>query len=124
MQSMNDMKENRLIPIPEGLEFRLSNLIDELEKEEKRKKRSFFAKIASIAATFLLIGSVAWFFVPEKKLVSEKSQLTAQDLEMMEEAHKALEIVVVKFNKGLTQLEQVNTSVQKADKLLHKNLKF
>ena len=84
MDELN-LKTLEQIPIPEGLEERLSAKIDEWEKEEKQqevKHRSLFPKAlryTAVAASVVLVVGVGIHLLSQDKYMDLAEQDTYQD---------------------------------------------
>ena len=110
------------ITVPDGLETKLEQLIDNLaEQEMQTKRRRLWVSIFSVAASIALLLSVSMFFHTQQP---NHSQLTAQNIENPELAYletlKALGKVSVNFNKGMNQLAFVSTEIEKTNYILNK----
>ena len=133
-------KELEQIPIPEGLEERLSAKIDEWEDREKRKvngepsvqriqksKYLFpsYLKVTAIAASVALVFGVGYYFLNNNE---EKVNLAEQDtyqdpIVAQQEAQKALNLLAYNLNKGMGHLEKAKALSDKAENTLNKQLK-
>ena len=120
MEQLN-WKELEQIPIPEGLEERLSAKIDEWASEEQgaRGKKiaqtpSYLAsrpwhliRYSAIAACIALVFGVGYYFLSQKDPVNLAEQDTYQDpVVAQREAEKALNLLAYNLNKGMGQLEK------------------
>ena len=124
-----DYKALEQIPIPEGLEERLSAKIDEWEKEEKQqkaKRRMLLPKAlryTAIAASVALVFGVGYHLLNQDKYMNLAEQDTYQDpLLAQQEAQKALTLLAVNLNKGMGQLEKAKALSDKAEKTLNEQL--
>jgi len=127
------------IPIPEGLEARLSAKIDEWEQEETKQKAQrrrllpsalrYMAVAASIA---LVVGVGLHLMRQDKQLPSSREgqgvglaeQDTYQDpLLAQQEAERALNLLAYNLNKGMGHLEKVKALSDKTEKSFNKQLK-
>ena len=119
-------KELEQIPIPEGLEERLSAKIDEWEKEEKRKVKPLasYLKITAIAACVALVFGVGYYFLQQKEEpVNLAEQDTYQDPTIaQQEAEKALNLLAYNLNKGMGQMEKAKAISDRAEMTLNKQL--
>ena len=121
----NDWKDEDIL-IPDGLEARLEQLIDNLAEQEKQtKRRRLWVSTFSAAAGIALLLSIGVFFYPKQ---TGHWQLTAQaEIENPERAYietlKALEKVSVNFNKGMDQLAGVSEKLDKTNHILDKTFK-
>lgn len=125
-------KELEQIPIPEGLEERLSAKIDEWEEEEKKATRSrlipltSYLKVTAIAASIALVFGVGFYFLQQKEdPVNLAEQDTYQDPSVaQQEAQKALNLLAYNLNKGMGQLEKAKAISDRTETTLNKQLKM
>ena len=124
-----DYKALEQIPIPEGLEERLSAKIDEWEKEEKlqkAKRRSLFPKAmryTAAAASVVLIVGVGIHLLSQDKYMNLAEQDTYQDpMLAKQEAERALTLLAVNLNKGMGHLEKAKALSDKTEKTLNEQL--
>lgn len=131
-------KELDQIPIPEGLEERLSAKIDEWEDREKRKvngepsvqriqksKYLFpsYLKVTAIAASVALVFGVGYYFLSHEEPVNLAEQDTYQDpVVAQQEAEKALNLLAYNLNKGMGQLEKAKAISDRTELTLNKQL--
>ena len=131
MEGLN-WKELEQIPIPEGLEERLSAKIDEWEESEKRKVKSeklkhlfpSYLKVTAIAASVALVFGVGYYFLNNNE---EKVNLAEQDtyqdpVVAQQEAEKALNLLAYNLNKGMGQLEKAKAISERTETTLNKQL--
>ena len=119
------------IPIPEGLEERLSAKIDEWEQEEKKgqkaQRRTLLPKTlryAAVAASFALVFGVGYRLLSEDSIVNLAEQDTYQDPRVaQQEAERALNLLAYNLNKGMGHLEKVKALSDKTEKSFNKQLK-
>ena len=131
MEGLN-WKELEQIPIPEGLEERLSAKIDEWEEEEKKATRSrlipltSYLKVTAIAASIALVFGVGFYFLQQKEdPVNLAEQDTYQDPSVaQQEAQKALNLLAYNLNKGMGQLEKAKAISDRTETTLNKQLKM
>ena len=122
-----DYKALEQIPIPEGLEERLSAKIDQWEQEEqKAQRRRLFPKalhyIAAAASVALVIG-VGYNLVSQEKNRILAEQDTYQDpIKAQQEAERALTLLAVNLNKGMGHLEKAKALSDKTEKTLNEQL--
>ena len=137
MEGLN-WKELDQIPIPEGLEERLSAKIDEWEDREKRKvngepsvqriqksKYLFpsYLKVTAIAASVALVFGVGYYFLSHEEPVNLAEQDTYQDpVVAQQEAEKALNLLAYNLNKGMGQLEKAKAISERTETTLNKQL--
>ena len=123
-----DYKALEQIPIPEGLEERLSAKIDEWEKEEKQQKtqRHRLPRILSYtaaAACVALVLGVGIHFLSQDKYMNLAEQDTYQDpMVAQEEAQKALTLLAVNLSKGMGHLEKAKALSDKTEETLNEQL--
>ena len=130
MDELN-LKALEQIPIPEGLEERLSAKIDEWEKEEKQqtvKRRSLFPKtlryIAAAASVALVVG-VGIHLLSQEKYHDLAEQDTYQDpMQAKMEAERALNLLAMNLNKGMGHLEKAKALSDKTEQTLNDQLKL
>jgi hypothetical protein len=122
-----DYKALEQIPIPEGLEERLSAKIDQWEQEEqKAQRRRLFPKalryIAAAASVALVIG-VGYNLVSQERNRILAEQDTYQDpVKAQQEAERALTLLAVNLNKGMGHLEKAKALSDKTEKNLYEQL--
>ncbi len=130
MEGLN-WKELEQIPIPEGLEERLSAKIDEWEESEKRKVKSeklkylfpSYLKVTAIAASVALVFGVGYYFLSHEESVNHAEQDTYQDpVVAQQEAEKALNLLAYNLNKGMGQLEKAKAISDRTETTLNKQL--
>ncbi|MBR5440044.1 MAG: hypothetical protein IKV37_00545 [Prevotella sp.] len=103
------------IPIPEGLEERLSKKIDEWEQQarpQKKSKTRYYAVAASVA---LVIGiGIGHHFLRDNS-VNLAEQDTFQDpVVAQQEAERALNLLALNLNRGMEHLEKVKVLTEKS----------
>lgn len=130
MEGLN-WKELEQIPIPEGLEERLSAKIDEWEESEKRKVKSeklkylfpSYLKVTAIAASVALVFGVGYYFLSHEESVNLAEQDTYKDpVVAQQEAEKALNLLAYNLNKGMGQLEKAKAISERTETTLNKQL--
>ena len=129
MDELN-LKTLEQIPIPEGLEERLSAKIDEWEKEEKQqeaKHRSLFPKAlryTAAAASVVLVVGVGIHLLSQDKYMDLAEQDTYQDpMQAKMEAERALNLLAINLNKGMGHLEKAKALSDKTEQTLNEQLK-
>ncbi|SDN85673.1 hypothetical protein [Prevotella communis] len=129
MDELN-LKTLEQIPIPEGLEERLSAKIDEWEKEEKQqeaKHRSLFPKAlryTAAAASVVLVVGVGIHLLSQDKYMDLAEQDTYQDpMQAKMEAERALNLLAMNLNKGMGHLEKAKALSDKTEQTLNEQLK-
>ena len=125
-----DYKALEQIPIPEGLEERLSAKIDEWEKEEKQQKAQHRTllprtlRYTAVAASVALVFGVGYHLLSQEQYVNLGEQDTYQDpLLAKQEAERALTLLAVNLNKGMGHLEKAKALGDKTEKTLNEQLK-
>ena len=123
MEQLN-WKELEQIPIPEGLEERLSAKIDEWASEEQGARGKKMAQ-TPIAASIALVFGVGFYFLQQKEEpVNLAEQDTYQDPAVaQQEAQKALNLLAYNLNKGMGQLEKAKAISERTETTLNKQLK-
>ena len=123
-------KELEQIPIPEGLEERLEKKIDEWERAEKKPLRLHRPlRHAAIAASIALLMGLGYYtFTRVDGDAVTAPPLAERDtyhdpLLAQQEAERALTLLAVNLNKGMTQLEKAQTLSRKTEQTLNKQLK-
>ena len=124
-----DYKALEQIPIPEGLEERLSAKIDEWEKEEKQQKAQRrmllprALRYTAVAASIALVFGVGYHLLSQDKYMNLAEQDTYQDpLLAQQEAQKALTLLAVNLNKGMGHLEKAKALSDKTEKTINEQL--
>ena len=117
------------IPIPEGLEERLSAKIDEWEQEETKQKAQRRRLLPSalrymaVAASVALVLGVGLHLMRQDKETNLAEQDTYQDpLLAQQEAERALNLLAYNLNKGMGHLEKAKALSDKTEKSLNKQL--
>lgn len=133
MEKLN-IEELERIPIPEGLEERLSMKIDEWEKAEKEEveaskeqednilsmHRFRYMKIASIAAAFILVIGIGLYMNSGSK---GHTDTYSDPQTAYNEAEKAIELLAANLNKGFDAYSEANEKGANAQRLLYKYFK-
>ena len=133
--NINDIGPNELehIPIPEGLEERLAAKIDAWEKEERKPRRFAFSKTlryVSAAACITLVMGLGYYtftrvYDDSATDICHAEQDTYQDPDIAQrEAERALTLLAVNRNKGMSQLKRVQAISTKTEHTLNKQLKI
>lgn len=130
---MDELKIDELerIPIPEGLEERLSMKIDEWERDEMNEAEATngnrsklvllfhnrYAKMASVAALLLVVFGIGLYLNHTPKGETD----TFTDPQMARaEAEKAIGLFAEKLNKGFEAYAEANKKAAHAQKILNK----
>jgi hypothetical protein len=118
------------IPIPEGLEERLSAKIDEWEQEETKQKAQrrhllpSALRYTAVAASIALVFGVGFHLMRQDKETNLAEQDTFQDpMLAQQEAERALNLLAYNLNKGMGRLEKANSLSDKAEKTFNKQIK-
>ena len=129
-RSQLNYKALEQIPIPEGLEERLSAKIDEWEQEETKQKaqrrrllpRSL--RYTAIAASIALVFGMGYHYLrQDEPVVNLAEQDTYQDPMLAQlEAERALNLLAANLNKGMGHLEKAKALSEKAENTLNKQL--
>ena len=131
MDELN-LKTLEQIPIPDGLEERLSAKIDEWEQEEKQQKaqrRSILPKVlryTAAAASVVLVVGVGIHLLNQNRNVNMNlaQQDTYQDpVRARQEADRALNLLAYNLNKGMGQLEKAKALSDKTKQSFNEKLK-
>ena len=127
-----DYKALEKIPIPEGLEQRLSAKIDEWEHEEQQRKplkaqhRRLLPsalRYTAAAACLVLVFDVGYHLLSQEKYMNLAEQDTFQDpLLAQQEAERALTLLAVNLNKGMGQLEKAKALSDKTEKIFYEQI--
>ena len=127
MDELN-LKALEQIPIPEGLEERLSAKIDEWEREEQTAKQRFLMprvlRYTAVAASLALVFGVGLHLLNNDTPSNLAEQDTYQDPVLaQQEAERALNLLAYNLNKGMGHLEKAKALSDKTEKTLNKQLK-
>lgn len=119
--------------VPPMLESDLVSLIDHLAEKEKqqtqlepaKKKNRLILWATTVAACAAILISVMVIF--DKPQTGGNTPEFAQDTftdpnEAYSEAEKALQLIALNLNKGLSKLEESNDDIQKANEVLNNSL--
>ena len=146
MDELN-LKTLEQIPIPEGLEERLSAKIDEWEahpqplpkggesQQKKAQQRRFLPRALryiAAAAGFALVFGVGLHYLQREELPSSREgqgvglaeQDTYQDpVKAQQEAERALNMLAMNLNKGMGHLEKAKALSDKTEQSFYEKLK-
>ena len=116
------------IPIPEGLEARLSAKIDEWELEEQKAKQHTLMprvlRYTAIAASFALVFGVGYHLLNHDNRSNLAEQDTYQDPVLaQQEAERALNMLAYNLNKGMGHLEKAKALSDKTEQSFNEKLK-
>ena len=128
-RSQLNYKALEQIPIPEGLEERLSAKIDEWEQEEMKQKAQYrrllprSLRYTAIAASVALVFGIGYHYLQLDEPVNLAEQDTYQDPVLaQQEAERALNLLAANLNKGMGHLEKAKALSDKAENTLNKQL--
>ena len=117
------------IPIPEGLEERLSAKIDEWEQEERKDKAQrrhllpSVLRYTAVAASVALVFGVGYHYLRPDEPVNLAEQDTYQDPVLaQQEAERALNLLAANLNKGMGHLEKAKALSDKAEQNMYEQL--
>ena len=127
MDELN-LKALEQIPIPEGLEERLSAKIDEWEREEQKAKQHTLIprvlRYTAVAASFALIFGVGYHLLNHDNRSNLAEQDTYQDpMLAQQEAERALNLLAYNLNKGMGHLEKAKALSDKTEQSFNEKLK-
>ena len=112
MDELND-KALEQIPIPEGLEERLSAKIDEWEQEERKQRAQrrrllpSVVRYTAVAASVALVFGIGYHYLRLDEPANLAEQDTYQDPVLaQQEAERALNLLAANLNKGMGHLEK------------------
>lgn len=126
MDELN-LKALEQIPIPEGLEERLSAKIDEWERQEKKPPRTILLskalRHAAVAASIVFVFGIGYHLLNQDNNTNFSEQDTYQNpVQAKQEAVRALNLLATNLNKGMRHLEKVKALGDKTEQSLHKHL--
>ena len=127
MDELN-LKALEQIPIPEGLEERLSAKIDEWEREEQKAKQHTLIprvlRYTAVAASFALVFGVGYHLLNHDNRSNLAEQDTYQDPVLaQQEAERALNLLAYNLNKGMGHLEKAKALSDKTEQSFNEKLK-
>ena len=123
-----DYKALEQIPIPEGLEERLSAKIDEWEHEEKQQTKHrvllpTVLRYTAVAASLVLVFGVGYHLLNQDPLVNTVAKDVAQAPQQEQlEAERALNLLAYNLNKGMGHLEKAKALSDRTEQSLNKQL--
>lgn len=128
MDELN-LKTLKQIPIPDGLEERLSKKIDEWEYEEKKIKRHILLpkvlRYTAAAACVALVFGVGIYLLNQDEYTRLAEQDTYQDpVQAQQEAERALNMLAMNLNKGMGHLEKAKVLSDKTEQSFNEKLKI
>ena len=115
------MKNEQDIRIPEGLNQRLSSLIDELDAQERKRKSirlRWWSTVSVAACLALAIGIGVHTHSQDKKLIEVNSVEEAQI-----QTERALMAFSQALNKGLKQIEKADETTVRVNESFHNCIK-
>ena len=127
MDELN-LKTLEQIPIPEGLEERLSAKIDEWEREEKNTTRRIplasILRYTAAAACVALVFGVGYHLLHQDEYTNLAEQDTYQNpIQAQQEAERALNMLAMNLNKGMGHLEKVKALSDTTEQSFNEKLK-
>ena len=132
MDELN-LKTLEQIPIPEGLEERLSKKIDEWETHPQPLPKGGETlasplrrgiRYVAAAACFALVFGVGYHLMNQEENTSLAEQDTYQDpVKAQQEAERALNMLAMNLNKGMGHLEKAKTLSEKTEQSFYEKLK-
>ena len=135
MDELN-LKTLEQIPIPEGLEERLSAKIDEWEAQQPLPKplpregssKSLplgrLVRYVAAAACFALVIGVGYHLMNQEENTNLAEQDTYQDpVKAQQEAERALNMLAMNLNKGMGHLEKAKALSDKTEQSFYEKLK-
>ena len=125
-----DYKALEQIPIPEGLEERLSAKIDQWEREEKHQMAQHrrlwpnVLRYTAVAASVALVFGIGYYHLQQEEPANLAELDTYQDPVLaQQEAERALNLLAANLNKGMGHLEKAQALSDKAENILNNQLK-
>ena len=135
MDELN-LKTLEQIPIPEGLEERLSKKIDEwgakqplpqpLPREGSSKSLPLgrLVRYVAAAACFAIVIGVGYHLMNQEENTNLAEQDTYQDpVKAQQEAERALNMLAMNLNKGMGHLEKAKALSDKTEQSFYEKLK-
>ena len=135
MDELN-LKTLEQIPIPEGLEERLSAKIDEWEAKQplpqplpregssKSLPLGRLVRYVAAAACFALVFGVGFHLMNQEENTNLAEQDTYQDpVKAQQEAERALNMLAMNLNKGMGHLEKAKALSDKTEQSFYEKLK-
>ena len=127
MDELN-LKALEQIPIPEGLEQRLSAKIDQWEREEQKAKQHTLIprvlRYTAVAASFALVFGVGYHLMSQDEPTNLAEVDTYQDpMLAQQEAERALNLLAYNLNKGMGHLEKAKALSDKTEQSFNEKLK-
>ena len=107
--------------VPEGLEERLSQRIDQWSVQERRHIPKSLQWTASIAASLLLLFGAGWY-LQESQPSAHRQDTCATPEEAYAEAQKALVLFSTALNKGMKQMNVIQKTSERVERNLQEQL--
>ena len=107
--------------VPEGLEERLSQRIDQWSVQERRHIPKSLQWTASIAASLLLLFGAGWY-LQESQPSAHRQDTCATPEEAYAEAQKALVLFSTALNKGMKQMNVIQKTSERVERNLQGQL--
>lgn len=128
-----DFKELDNIPIPEGLEERLTDSIDKWEKAEHKHTQRLCKTAVAIAASVLAVAGISIYFYADtssddgtsdtQAIASSSSGTTdtySDPKVAYREAEKAIDLLAYNLNRGIRQYEEATDKCRRIQKSMGK----
>ena len=112
--SLASLKDEKDIALPEGMDKRLSEKIDMLERQEKsgrRKRYTLYRYISGVAAAVFVGVCIHWFMDADKDNGRMKDTFDSPQ-EAYEATENALQLFAEAFNKGDMQVEKAREATR------------
>ena len=132
MDELN-LKTLEQIPIPEGLEERLSAKIDEWETHPQPLPKGGETlasplrrgiRYVAAAACFALVFGVGYHLINQEENTNLAEQDTYQDpVKAQQEAERALNMLAMNLNKGMGHLEKAKALSEKTEQSFYEKIK-
>ena len=119
-----NIEELERIPIPEGLEERLSAKIDEWDAASRTvaiHPKHNTRKYIALAASFILVCGIGLYFALAPTNIGTTDTYDDPEIASLE-AQKALQLLATNLNKGMAQYEAANAKGRQAEEILYKQL--
>lgn len=128
-----DFKELDNIPIPEGLEERLTDSIDKWEKAEHKHTQRLRRTAVAIAASVLMVAGIGIYFYADT--LSDKEDSDTQAIASSDsgttdtysdpkvayrEAEKAIDLLAYNLNRGIRQYEEATDKCRRIQESMGK----
>ena len=107
--------------IPEGLEERLSQRIDQWNVQKKRHITKHLQWIGSIAASLLLLFGAGWY-LQDSQPSAHRQDTCATPEEAYAEAQRTLVLFSTALNKGMKQMNVIQKTSEQVERNLQEQL--